>query len=82
MTQGSNVGPLKFFSVVFHYTEETTAEGVILALDKEDATKRLFNSLGPQVTNLVVSSVTEIPQEGEIPVYLDNLTEGTPLLKH
>jgi hypothetical protein len=82
MIQGSNVGPLKFFSVVFHYTEETTANGVILAPDKEDATKRLFSSLGPQVTNLVVSSVTEISQEKEMPVYLDNLTEGTHLLKH
>jgi hypothetical protein len=82
MIQGSNVGPLKFFSVVFHYTEETTANGVILAPDKEDATKRLFSSLGPQVTNLVVSSVTEISQEKEMPVYLDNLIEGTHLLKH
>lgn len=82
MPVGKLTGPLKFYTVVFHYTEHTTAQGVVQALSEEDATKKIFENLGPQVENLVITSVTEVPLENDGPVDMDNLPEGVIKLKH
>jgi len=76
MPVGENTGPLKFYTVVFHYTEHTTAQGVVAALSEDDAKKKIFENLGSQVDNLIITSISEVPLENDGPVDFDNLPEG------
>jgi hypothetical protein len=76
MPVGKETGPLKYFAVTFHYTEHTTAQGVVMALNEDDAKRKVFENVGAQVTNLMISSIGEVTLDSDLPVDMDDLPEG------
>lgn len=76
MSDKKNTGPLKHYNVTFTYTMTNQVVATVSAFSEDEARLKIFQNIGKEAENLIVTGVYEIPELN------DSALDGSILADH